>query len=285
MNKSKINKLFSSIFLILILLFSLTSCNFLDNPEDKVQVGISWSTDTVDENSKDKVDEDTQMYADAVRKAGGNPVFLPKLKSQDDAIDNIDKVDVVIVTGGDDINPELYGEEPNPNLEDINPPRDESDIYLIKACLEKDKPTLGTCRGMQLTNILSGGALYQDIISQRPTEIAHRDPNREIYVKHEVTISEGNILSEVMETSGEIEINSWHHQAIKDLGENLSVLATAPDGTIEAIARSDKTFFLGVQWHPEELIVNDNNQEALKLYQNFFKTVGKPSNKWTQLNS
>ena len=122
---------------------------------------------------------------------------------------------------------------------------------------------------MQLTNILSGGTLYQDIIVQRPTDIVHRDPERKVFVKHDIEVLPDNILAEGFGKSGKVEVNSWHHQAIKDLGNNLDVLAKAPDGTIEAITRTDKSYYLGLQFHPEELIVDDNNEDALNLYKAF----------------
>lgn len=272
MRNIKLKRLFLSIAIILAIIFPLAGCSSIKDG-NKVQVGISWSTDEVDKDSKDKVDADTQVYADAVRKAGGNPVFLPEFKSKEDAIKGIEDVDCIIVTGGEDLNPKLYNEEKIPELEELNTVRDSSDVNLINACLEKDKTTLATCRGMQLTNILSGGTLCQDIISQRPTDIVHRDPEKKIYVRHNIDVLPDNILSKTMDLTGEVEVNSWHHQAIKDLGNNLSVLATAPDGTIESIKRDDKTFFLGIQWHPEELITGHDDKNALKFYQNYFKTA------------
>lgn len=251
--------------LLVLSLFIFTACNKNKGPV----IGVSWSTDEVDEKSKDKVDADTQVYADALRKAGAQVVFLNEMKSIDQAKEEISKVDGVVVTGGDDLNPALYNEEPIETLEEINPRRDSSDVFLINALLEADKPTIGTCRGMQLTNILSGGTLYQDIIVQHPTNIVHRDPNKEVYVKHNITVDKDNILADALGKDGVIEVNSWHHQAIKDLGDNLKVIAKADDGTIEAITRTDKTYFLGLQYHPEELIVSDNDENALNVYKAF----------------
>lgn len=243
----------------------MTGCTKKEDEAPKAKIGISWAAD--------EIDADAQLYADAVKKAGGEPVFLKQFTNEEEAKKAIEEVDAVIITGGDDLNPALYNEEPHPNLEDINPIRDTSDVALIKACLEMDKHTLATCRGMQLTNILSGGTLYQDIITQRPTEIVHRDPNREVFVKHEVTIVSDTLLHKIIGQDGIIEVNSWHHQAIKDLGENLDVVATAADGTIEAIVRNDKTYFIGFQWHPEDLIINDNDEFALKIYEDFINQV------------
>ena len=268
MRKNNNKNIIIFISLLLIAMLTFTACSKKEDKNAPV-IGISWSTDEVDKDSKDKVDIDTQMYADALRKAGAKVVFLKEMKSLDQAKKEISEVQGVVVTGGDDLNPALYNEEPIPTLEDINPRRDESDVFLLKALLEEDKPTLATCRGMQLTNILSGGTLYQDIIVQNPTEIVHRDPNKEIFVKHEINVFPDNILAEGFGKSGNVEVNSWHHQAIKDLGNNLEVLAEAPDGTIEAIKRTDKTYFLCLQFHPEAMIIEDNNEDALNLYKTF----------------
>ncbi|WP_019139415.1 gamma-glutamyl-gamma-aminobutyrate hydrolase family protein [Peptoniphilus timonensis] len=256
------------ISLLLIALLTFTACSKKEDKNAPV-IGISWSTDEVDKDSKDKVDIDTQMYADALRKAGAKVVFLKEMKSLDQAKKEISEVQGVVVTGGDDLNPALYKEEPIPTLEDINPRRDKSDVFLLNALLEEDKPTLATCRGMQLTNILSGGTLYQDIIVQKPTDIVHRDPERKVFVKHDIEVLPDNILAEGFGKSGKVEVNSWHHQAIKDLGNNLDILAKAPDGTIEAITRTEKTYYLGLQFHPEALIIEDNNEDALNLYKTF----------------
>lgn len=252
--------------LLMLAILVLTGCS---QKSEAPKIGLSWSTDEAHEDSKDKVDEDTQVFADALRKAGAEVVFLNEIKSLEQAKEEIANVSGVIVTGGADLNPALYNEEPIETLEEIDERRDSSDVFLVKALLEEDKPTIATCRGMQLTNILSGGTLYQDIIVQNPTNIVHRDPNLEVYVKHNITVDKDNLLSNSMGKDGVIEVNSWHHQTIKDLGDNLKVIAKADDGTIEAIERTDKTYFLGIQYHPEDQIVSDNDENALNLYKSF----------------
>lgn len=268
MKKLNIKKISIYLSFLLVSMLVFTACSNKDNA-DGPTIAVSWSTDEVDKDSKDKVDIDTQMYADALRKAGAKVVFLNEMKSLEQAKEEIKDVQGVVITGGDDLNPALYNEEPIPTLEDINPRRDESDVFLLKALLEEDKPTLATCRGMQLTNVLSGGTLYQDIMVQHPTDIIHRDPQKKVFVKHEINVFPDNILAEGFGKTGNVEVNSWHHQAVKDLGKNLEVLAEAPDGTIEAIRRTDKKYFLGLQFHPEAMIMEDNNKDALNLYKTF----------------
>lgn len=270
MKKLNIKEISIYLSFLLVSMLVFTACSKKDNA-DGPTIAVSWSTDEVDKDSKDKVDIDTQMYADALRKAGAKVVFLNEMKSLDQAKEEIKDVQGVVITGGDDLNPALYNEEPIPTLEEINPRRDDSDVFLLKALLEEDKPTLATCRGMQLTNVLSGGTLYQDIMVQHPTDIIHRDPNKKVFVKHEINVFPDNILAEGFGKNGNVEVNSWHHQAVKDLGKNLEVLAEAPDGTIEAIRRTDKKYFLGLQFHPEAMIMEDNNKDALNLYKTFIE--------------
>lgn len=267
MRNKKLSRIIYTLLLVAVMTFFVTGCSKSNSADSgKVKIGISWAAE--------KIDEDAQMYADAVKKAGGEPVFLPLLKNQDDAKKALKEVKAVVVTGGDDLNPELYGETPIPQLEEINKVRDVSDVALLKECFAQDIPTLATCRGMQLTNILSGGSLYQDIISQRPTDVVHRDPNREVFVKHEATFEKGNIISDAMGVDGKFEINSWHHQAIKTLGKNLKVVATAPDGTIEAFVKTDNSYFMAFQWHPEEM-VSQNNEKALNIYKALVEQASK----------
>lgn len=257
MTKRKFNVRLTNLLLILLFMFTITGCSKTKENSNKVKVGISWADD--------EIDEDAQMYADAVTKAGGQPVFLPLIKNDEDAQKAVEDIDAVILTGGHDVDPALYNEEPHEKLEELNKARDISDVALINASLEKDMPMIGTCRGMQLLNSLSGGTLYQDLLSQNPTNIIHRDPEKKDFVKHPMTLEDGNILADAIGKSGEFEVNAWHHQAIKELGDNLQVVATSPDGIIEAVVKTDKTFVIGVQYHPEELI-SHNDQSSLNLY-------------------
>lgn len=230
----------------------------LNTDGDKVRVGISWASDTID--------EDAQAYHDAVEKAGGEPVFLPQIITSEDAQAALQSVDALVMTGGEDIDPGYYGAEPDAQLGEINEERDISDALLLTAALEEDFPTLCTCRGMQLLNVLSGGSLYQDLPTQYESNLVHRDPELKNYAKHDIEVKNGSILEEAFGGVGGVrEVNSWHHQAIDRLGDNLEVLATAPDGIIESVIRTDKSFMLGVQFHPEGLI-EEGDEDALHFY-------------------
>lgn len=230
-----------------------------DTTDDKVKVGVSWNAD--------EIDEDAQLYLDAVEKAGGEAVYLPQIKTEEDAKKALAEVDALVVTGGEDIDPSYYNAEPDEKLEDVNEARDTSDSILITEALDEDIPMLATCRGMQFLNVLSGGTLYQDLPTQNPSEIVHRDPNHEEWVKHEITVDADNIVADAFGDAGTYTVNSWHHQTVDKLGDNLKVVATAPDGVVEAIVREDKTYVMGLQFHPEAMI-DEGDDSFLTFYTN-----------------
>lgn len=230
-----------------------------DDEEEKVKVGVSWNAD--------EIDEDAQLYIDAVTKAGGEAIYLPQIKTEDDAKNALAEIDALVVTGGEDIDPSYYDEEPNEKLETVNEVRDTSDSLLIKAALDEDIPMLCTCRGMQFLNVLSGGTLYQDLPTQNPSDIDHRDPNGKVFAKHEITVDKDNIVAAAFGGEGTYTVNSWHHQAVDQLGDNLKVVATAPDGVVEAIVREDKDYVMGLQFHPEAMIA-EGDDSFLAFYTN-----------------
>ena len=221
---------------------------------EKVRVGLAWLADF--ENGE--VDEDTQAYIDAVTRAGGEPVLLEQATDLDSAKAALDTVDALILTGGEDVDPSYYNEEPDPMLEEPNPARDTSDYWMMTAALDEDFPTLATCRGMQVMNVVCGGTLYQDLPTQFDSDIQHRDPELVDFTYHDVTIEDGSLLAQIM-GAGKLNVNSWHHQGIKTVGEGLTVTAHSDDGLVEALEMQDKTFMLGVQFHPEWRVVEGDD--------------------------
>jgi len=190
-------------------------------------------------------------YLESVRRAGATPLELT-LTDEVEAI--VAKVDGLMLTGGGDIDPALYGAAPHPAYNAAEPGRDAFEIALVRAALDAGRPVFAICRGMQLLNVALGGDLVQDI----PTEVngaATHDVREPRYaLAHEVWPAQGSRLATLMReklAEGEAcQVNSRHHQAVKHVGKGLEVVATAPDGVIEAIERSG-TFCLAVQWHPE----------------------------------
>ena len=224
-------------------------------------IGISWCDDI----DVEEYGEDLQAYVDAVVKAGGNPVLFPLFESLEEADAALDMVVALILTGGEDIDPVYYNEEPHENLEEVNEARDKSDFLLLEAALERDFPVLAICRGIQVLNVFSGGSLYQDLPTQLDSDISHRDLEEEDFEYHDIFIWEGSHLADIF-GSGTMNVNSWHHQGIKELGDNLLVTAIADDDTIEGIQREDASFIIGVQFHPE-WHVDDGDMEFLKIFE------------------
>ena len=184
-------------------------------------------------------------YVDAVTAAGGRAVLLPP--STEAVERTLAGLDGLLLAGGADIEPARYGAVPDPRTECRQPDRDAAELPLLTAALGRNLPVLGVCRGMQLMVVAHGGRLIQHL----PAAVGHDDhrpaPGR--YGDHAVTFAAGSRLHELLgERAG---VRSYHHQGIADVGTGLSATGWAPDGTIEAVEAPDRTFALGVLWHPE----------------------------------
>lgn len=215
----------------------------------KVKVGISWQEDI----NTDEHGEDLMAYVNTVEKAGGEPVLLDLVTDQESAKAELAKVDCLIMTGGEDVDPSYYNEEPDPALEDVNKERDVSDMAMLQEAIDEDMPVLCTCRGAQVLNVLSGGSLYQDIPTTpefKEQTVVHRDPEEIDFTYHDLTIEEDSLLAQIVGDTT-LNANSWHHQGLKDIGENLKVTAHSGDGMVEGIERTDCSYVVGVQFHPE----------------------------------
>ncbi len=247
---------------MIILTFALTGCSASD---DTVKIGISY----MPEGSEGDFD----AYVLAVEAAGAEAVALPLIEDEEDADAALETVDAVVLTGGEDVNPALYGEEAHEKLETVIDERDTSDILLYEAVVEADMPMLATCRGLQIMNVAEGGTLYQDIPAMLPDALMHRDDANEEFSWHNITIEKDSILAEAF-PEGETTVNSWHHQGIKDLGDNLVVTATADDGIIEGIEREGSTYIYGVQFHPEWHMHSDyGDEEFISFFTHLVEAV------------
>ncbi len=193
-----------------------------------------------------KVSYTRQSFIDVFQKLGHTVVILP-VDDPENAKNYLALVDKIVLTGGADVSPYLYGEEPDCKLETTDPTRDAFELAAIKAALESNKPILGVCRGLQLLNVYFGGSLYQDL-SQTTSQIKHRQsPTPQDIPTHHITVKKGSSLDFLPE---KYLVNSFHHQVIKVLGQNLTAIAHGSDGFIEAIENKEK-HILAVQWHPE----------------------------------
>lgn len=192
-------------------------------------------------------------YIDAVYDAGGVPVIIPTITKEEDYDIYLNILDGIIFSGGIDVSPLEYNENPLKEINRISSRRDRYEINLFKKAFEREIPILGICRGAQMANVALGGSLYQDINSQLPNALGHspRSIARDEFF-HSIDIKEDSRLFKILGKS-KVFVNSYHHQAVKDLGENLRVTALSEDGIIEAIEAEDNRFFIGLQFHPEGL--------------------------------
>ncbi|MGM0903709.1 MAG: gamma-glutamyl-gamma-aminobutyrate hydrolase family protein [Bacillota bacterium] len=191
-------------------------------------------------------------YMKGVEAAGGIPVMLP-LTTDHAVIQSLaESFDGFLFTGGQDLNPNLYGEKIESFCGELCAERDLMEEHLFKLVIELDKPAFGICRGVQLFNSLLGGTLYQDIPTQFHSEqqVLHKQQPPYTVPAHPVYIEEGNALYEIVK-SNSLMVNSYHHQGIKKLSGQLRAVAQAVDGLTEAVYMPGKTFVFAVQWHPE----------------------------------
>ena len=212
--------------------------------------------------------------AHAVLQAGGIPVMLPYIEDEPDIDELIKTLDGLYLTGGDDIDPTLFGEEPLPNLGVILPSRDAFELKLIQKFLSLDKPILAVCRGCQILNIAVGGDMYQDIGSQVKEQILqHQQRAPKSHGSHFVEVPEGTLLHQIS-GSKRFKVNSRHHQANRTVPSPFRVSGVSSDGIVEAIESKTHTFVLGVQWHPENMVLA-GDEPSLKIYEKFIKACQK----------
>lgn len=188
-------------------------------------------------------------YLDSVQRAGGAPVILPPIAAN--ARDVLERIDGLLMVGGDDCDPTLFGEQPHASIVLIDRRRQDHELALARLSREMGIPTLGVCLGMQVMTIGAGGTLIQDIDSQSPSPIRHSgEPGDRS--RHEIEIEPGSRL-ERLTGMRRCAVNSSHHQAVRSAGTGLVVTARADDGIVEAIEDPHHPFYVGVQWHPEDL--------------------------------
>jgi putative glutamine amidotransferase len=208
-------------------------------------------------------------YVIAIEKSGGAPLVLPCISEEETIELYLEKIQGLVISGGLDLDPIYYGEEPLPTLGAINPERANFEIMLAKRALNRDIPILAICGGCQLLNVVAGGTLYQDINSQVSDVLNHRQRAPRWYPFHTVKIHRDTKLYQILKEE-KIRVNSRHHQAIKKLGKDFIVSGEAEDGIIEAIENPNLKFCIGVQWHPEDMFEKDYHSQT--LFKTFIKS-------------
>lgn len=191
-------------------------------------------------------------YEEAIRRAGADIRVLDR--TVDRPADVIKSVDGVLLPGGGDVLPSIYGEAAHPTYSAAEPGRDDYELELARRAIEADLPLLAICRGIQVLNVARGGTLVQDIPSELPDAMPHEVRDTPFTIAHDVWVSEGTLLHTLLREridGDACPVNSRHHQAVQKVGSGLVVSATAPDGVIEAVEDPSKRFCVGVQWHPE----------------------------------
>lgn len=210
----------------------------------------------------------SSVNVEAIDQAGGMPVILPYLLDNQDLEQLADKLDGLYATGGDDIDPSLFGEEPHPRLGTIIPKRDQFEITLMKKMLDRNKPILGVCRGSQILNIAAGGDMYQDIYAQIDRDLLqHAQKAPREHGSHIVHVVKKSLLHHITGME-KFRVNSIHHQANRDVPDFFQISGKAGDGVIEAVESTKHHFVLGIQWHPEAMAAA-NDEASLKIYQHF----------------
>jgi len=212
-------------------------------------IGITSQTAKTGRVNIDKVWGVREPYRAALESHGAAVVILPP-QPPDQLAGILARLDGLVLPGGADVDPAYFGEQPHPRLGEVDPVRDEHEIFAARWAAEHGLPTLGICRGAQVGAVALGGSLYQDLESAGFTSIGHEQTSKAPALWHEVALRRTRWLKGLF---GErFRVNSYHHQAVRDPGP-LEILAEAPDGVIEAAHLPDHPFYLMIQWHPELL--------------------------------
>ena len=230
-------------------------------------IGISGNTKTPIENKGLNIEiAYTPLgFVESVQDTGALPFIIP-VNDPQTAKDYINRIDALILTGGQDVNPLSFGQEPSVHLASTNIKRDDFEIALVQEAIQQHKPILGVCRGMQIYNVALGGSLYQDLEEYEDLSIQHVQRSVTFKYTHTVDLEKDTWLSQIL--GSEIVVNSYHHQAIKEVAQGLRPTAWAKDGIIEAMEHTDPNLdhYL-IQWHPEWMYkVDDNSQKIFNAF-------------------
>ncbi|BAL84918.1 putative hydrolase (plasmid) [Selenomonas ruminantium subsp. lactilytica TAM6421] len=207
-------------------------------------------------------------YLDGIRAAGGMPLILPLSTDKEEILQAAGLCDGILLTGGQDVNPEQYSERKLPSCGECSPQRDRMENILLETALKRNMAVLGICRGLQFLNTFLGGTLYQDLPLQRPSDCLHHMTPPYDRTAHGVSLARTSPLFSLLGET-HLGVNSYHHQGIHQLADSLEIMAIADDGLIEAVHYPQRNFVWGVQWHPEFSWFKDQNSQ--KIFAAFVK--------------
>jgi putative glutamine amidotransferase len=208
----------------------------------------------------------TIEYVDSVVRSGGAPVLLPRVGDKEAVASFMRSIDALLLAGGGDVVSLAYGEQPHPLAKYQDPILDAMEFEAVHLAMEADMPILGVCRGIQSLNVALGGTLIQDINEQIPGSFQHFTHEREVVLAHTIDIEPGSMLADVLGITSTA-VNSWHHQAVKDVADGLKANCRARDGVIEGLEAADGRAILAVQCHPEDCC------EGYPLFQKLFDWI------------
>jgi putative glutamine amidotransferase len=227
-------------------------------PSRKPLIGCTTYNKTADQDPPVQIVGLMPAYIKAVEAAGGLPVLIPLGLAEADLGAIFERLDGLLLPGGGDIDPGVYGGQMDPTIWGVDEDRDRVELLLARQAASGQKPVLAICRGHQIFNVALGGTLWSDLQTQIPDSLKHDyyniRPRNELI--HDVTIQPGSLLARSLGKTTTM-VNSLHHQGIRQLASRLTAVATAPDGLIEATELLDHPFALSVQWHPENLVGDD----------------------------
>lgn len=225
-------------------------------------IGIAANERSMIEESEHWLTYTPKNFVTHIQEAGGIPLLIP-IGIIEDAKAYISRIDKLLLAGGHDVSPQHYGETLHPLIQGTHPERDAFELALIKEAVAQKKPIFGVCRGMQLINVAFGGSLYQDLSLMENPHLKHVQlPTPFRFATHDVTLNADSQLGKLLGTT--YPVNSFHHQAVKEIAKDFQVIATAPDGVVEAIeSHAFGAPILGIQWHPELAAQTRPSEQAI----------------------
>jgi len=213
-----------------------------------------------------------ESYIRALETVGLAPVLITPAHSLQAVRSLMNACAGLVLSGGEDVDPVRYGMDPSPALGTVNRRRDEVEFTALEYALQQQMPVLGICRGAQVINVVLGGTLFQDLATERPGPVLHQQSEPWGQRTHCASVVAGSRLHEIVR-SDELLINSYHHQAIRDVAPGLSVVARADDGMVEAVEGRDHPLLVGVQWHPERYEASTADEDPDRLLFQAFADV------------